>query len=471
MAVKRLKQLAKDWDVRPGAGPSIVERFERELPAELQLPPEYLEFMRFSDGASVGWDTLDTVFSLEEALDQSRDYGFLAAGILIFGTTGGGDAYCFARVSGKTVVTHHPLDDVPAPTEVDLVASSFEAFVSAAWEQQKQLARAAVRQEKLPPAKKRTARGVAREVAWPTVVGDSVPLRSNHKDTILSLAVAPDGGVLATASSDGTIRLLDLSEQKLLHKVGTPKARPFSIQFSSDGSRLLAGLAGWSGPAASRAALNVVRTWDVKSGEVVGELRGHDAGVVAIALSPDGAMLLSGGTDCTARIWNLADSSLLHVVRVQGRVLSVAWCEDGREFAVSSFAPHDSALDVFATADAQQLASMRAPWDCTCIQYAGSDRLLAGGRMLLRSTGATAWDLGPPPVRVAIADSASSLLITSHGGTENGGIILRDLRTGVQVSAFLNPPISATALAVLHDQRFVISGDHHGEVRAWRIRD
>jgi WD40 repeat protein len=55
----------------------------------------------------------------------------------------------------------------------------------------------------------------------------------------------------------------------------------------------------------------------------VAELGGHADSVAALAFSPDGAMLASGGMDGVVRVWNAADGALLHAL--DGPAEAVEW--------------------------------------------------------------------------------------------------------------------------------------------------
>src|SRR5262249_17684104 len=50
----------------------------------------------------------------------------------------------------------------------------------------------------------------------------------------------------------------------------------------------------------------VIRLWDAWSGKELGRLAGHRGWVMAIAFSPDGRRLVSGSTDTTALVWDVA---------------------------------------------------------------------------------------------------------------------------------------------------------------------
>jgi WD40 repeat protein len=106
-----------------------------------------------------------------------------------------------------------------------------------------------------------------------------------------------------------------------------------------------------------------ISIWPVSRDDVrqsqpeVRHLRGHQDVVPALAFSPDGKMLVSGGADMTVRIWDLETSHLLGVgtleeSRVLGRVpdpiLSIAISPDSRKLITGS---RDSTLRIWNISD------------------------------------------------------------------------------------------------------------------------
>ena len=121
------------------------------------------------------------------------------------------------------------------------------------------------------------------------------PLVTGHKSNVVSLAFSLDGSLLATASWDGTVMVWDIATRR-------PRLPPLalsggnqieSVAFSPDGRTLGAG--GSSG------------AWIVAA--ATGQLRvpalAHPGGVKNVAFSRDGRLLATGGGAGTLLLWSV----------------------------------------------------------------------------------------------------------------------------------------------------------------------
>ncbi|MFN8376131.1 MAG: hypothetical protein U0694_25065 [Anaerolineae bacterium] len=73
-----------------------------------------------------------------------------------------------------------------------------------------------------------------------------------------------------------------------------------AVAFSPDGSLI-----------ASGGRDNLVRLWDAATGINLAQMPGHSNWVTRVAFSPDGTRLLSGSNDTTVRLWDVANRALL----------------------------------------------------------------------------------------------------------------------------------------------------------------
>ena len=86
-----------------------------------------------------------------------------------------------------------------------------------------------------------------------------------------------------------------------------------------------------------RAYAYILNGWDTETGAEIRRFEGHGDWVVSVAFAPDGATLLTGGNDGTARLWNTATGA--EIRRFEGhkdRVSSVAFAPDGATLLTGS---------------------------------------------------------------------------------------------------------------------------------------
>lgn len=125
-----------------------------------------------------------------------------------------------------------------------------------------------------------------------------------HKSEIYSLAFSPDGRMLVSGSGDKSARVWDMDSghcvyHLLIEEVTQTESGPMdagvtSVAVSPDGSILAAG-----------SLDTVVRLWDMRTGHLLDMLRGHKDSVYSVAFAPDGTFLVSGSLDKTLKMWDL----------------------------------------------------------------------------------------------------------------------------------------------------------------------
>jgi WD40 repeat protein/transcriptional regulator with XRE-family HTH domain len=181
----------------------------------------------------------------------------------------------------------------------------------------------------LSPDGKLLAAGIATSEIRLWQVPSSVPLLTfqGHSDWVRSVAFSPNGKFLVSGSEDRTLRLWEVDTGRCIRTLQGHISWVYSVAFSPDGKLV-----------ASGSDDQTVRLWEVDSGNCLEILKGHSSGVYSVAFSPDGRLLASGSDDQTVRLWEVGTENCLTILRGHSdKVWSVAFSPDGRLLASGSY--------------------------------------------------------------------------------------------------------------------------------------
>ncbi|MGH3814838.1 MAG: hypothetical protein ACRDUV_20730, partial [Pseudonocardiaceae bacterium] len=162
-------------------------------------------------------------------------------------------------------------------------------------------------------------------------------LRS-HTGAVYGVAFAPDGHTLATASSDRTIRLWDLSDQDRPRPLGPSLTGHTGaingVVFAPDGHTL-----------ATASDDQTARLWDISDRDrprpLGPPLTGHTGSVIGVTFAADGHTLATASTDQNAGLWDVSDRNRPRplgppLTGHTGEVREVAFAPDGHTLATAS---------------------------------------------------------------------------------------------------------------------------------------
>jgi len=131
------------------------------------------------------------------------------------------------------------------------------------------------------------------------------------EDGVTTVAISPDNRFLAAGSLDKSVRVWDLSSGDLLERLeeagGNPghKDSVYSVAFSPTSKELVSGsldrtIRMWE----LQPHYNGSRTNQPRGGKCIKVFEGHKDFVLSVALSPDGAWVLSGSKDRGVQFWD-----------------------------------------------------------------------------------------------------------------------------------------------------------------------
>jgi WD40 repeat protein len=127
---------------------------------------------------------------------------------------------------------------------------------------------------------------------WNLATGQAIRTISGKNLSVLSVAFSPDGKSLAAGNSNGTVGLWNAGNGQLIRRLSGHTDGVWSVAFSRDGSTLVSG--SWD---------KSVRLWDARAGDLRGNLSGHSGYVSAVAISGDGKTIVSAGWLGEIKIW------------------------------------------------------------------------------------------------------------------------------------------------------------------------
>jgi hypothetical protein len=192
---------------------------------------------------------------------------------------------------------------------------------------------------------------------------------TGHTDSIYALAFSPAGDKLVTASYDKLLILWDVASGKELHTLKHHTGAVFSAAFSPDGKSLV-----------SAGADQTVKLWSVETGQRILTLTEATKVLNTVAFHPKGHEIAAGGVDKMIRIyeWNgtgarLKRSTFAH----DAAILSLVYSPDGATLFSGSEDRRIKAWDA-ATLQERHVYNNLADWPQTLAVDPNGTQLAAG---------------------------------------------------------------------------------------------
>ncbi|KAG9392353.1 hypothetical protein J8273_5343 [Carpediemonas membranifera] len=204
--------------------------------------------------------------------------------------------------------------------------------------------------------------------AWNTrstepMAGVCIKTLTGHGKQVLGVATSPDGTI--TASPDGTVKQWDSATGQCIRTM-KHECEVYAVAVSPDGSTI-----------ASGGRDNLVKLWDAATGQQTQTLSGHTEFVWRLAFSSDGRTLVSGSADKTAKVWDVERGQCRLTLTGHGHhVYGVAISPDGSTIYTGSV---DSTIKQWSSATGACIRTMNHGAQVYSIAVSPDGAIVASG--------------------------------------------------------------------------------------------
>ncbi|XP_061191404.1 transducin beta-like protein 3 [Saccostrea echinata] len=144
-----------------------------------------------------------------------------------------------------------------------------------------------------------------------------------HISAVLAMDFDMSSTLLATGSSDTTIKLWDIDKQYCTHNLKGHTGVISMVKFHPDNEKL---------QLFSAADDYKVKVWDLRTSKCLVTVEAHFSVVTSMVFSPDGTTMYSGGRDRIISVWNLEELKVIKAIPVFESVEAVILLPPDREF-------------------------------------------------------------------------------------------------------------------------------------------
>ncbi|EDR01296.1 uncharacterized protein LACBIDRAFT_312217 [Laccaria bicolor S238N-H82] len=291
---------------------------------------------------------------------------------------------------------------------------------------------------------------------------DPAELILQNGSLVLSVAFSQDGSRVISGSYNGTLRIWNVTTGKVEAELKGHTGCVNSVAFSQDGSQVVSG-----------SNDKTVQIWNVTMGEVEAKLKGHTDFVRSVAFSQDSSQVVSGSDDKTVRIWNVTTGEV--EAKLKGHtdlVRSVAFSQDSSQVVSGS---DDKTVRIWNVTTGEVEAELNGHTDLVkSVAFSqDSSQVVSGSddktvRIWNVTTGKVEAELkGHTDLVNSVAFSQDGSQVVS--GSNDKTVRIWNVTTGEVEAELKGHTDFVRSVAFSQDSSQVVSGSDDKTVRIWNV--
>ncbi len=286
-----------------------------------------------------------------------------------------------------------------------------------------------------------------------------------HSATVMCIELSADGSLIATGSSDRTVKVWSYATGQELFTTEPMGSGPvFGVAFSPDGQRV----AGAGDPA--------VVIWDSHTGERQLVLKGHKHFVTRILFSPDGKQVATASYDGTVKVWDSTTGNELmsfdHSSELGhgGSLFALAFSPDGTRLASAGIS---RTIKIWSVVNKKEVLSLRGHANTIwSVAFSPDGKRLASG---CSDESVKIWDSDAGNELLTIPSIIGEVNSVAYspdgrrlaGGGERRPIKIWDANTGEELSSFKGHGGDVRYLTFSRNGDRLASASADGTARIW----
>lgn len=283
-----------------------------------------------------------------------------------------------------------------------------------------------------------------------------------HENSVLSVAISPDGKTIVSSGGDRTIKLWNFATGKQISSLNAYSQQVNVVAISPDGKTLVSG-----------SDDNTIKIWNLATRKQIRTLTGHSDSVHALAISADSETLVSGSDDNTIKIWDLATGEQIRtLVGHTFWVRSLAISPNGVILASGSF---DKTIKIWNLTKGYSIRTLEGNYQTvTAVAISPDGKTLASGS---RDRTIKLWNLttgkeirtlaGHANTVTSVAFSTDGKIVAS--GSRDRTIKLWNSATGEEILTLTGHTNTVTSVTFSPDGKTLVSGSEDNTIKVWQL--